>query len=223
MEGDLSVVAPFFSFEGGDGTGKSTQARILCGRLEVSGWTVTPVREPGGTEVGDLLRSYLKATDSYLTKETELFLFVAARSELVRAVVQPALAASRIVVADRYADSTLAYQGYGRRVPIAFVRAANAVATGKLWPDLTILLDAPPEQSLGRTGGQPMPEDGAGRRFEEAGIGFHRRVRSGYLRLAAREPRRFVVIDAMQPPERVASEVWARVAPFLNGPTVNRV
>lgn len=223
----------FISFEGGEGTGKSTQATLLGQRLAAEGYLVVPVHEPGGTDLGGYLRTYLKSNTHPLTPAAELFLFVAARAELVRRVIQPQLAAGAIVIADRYADSTTAYQGYGRRVPMRHVEQANALATAGVWPDLTLLLDADPEDALlrARTQGaladtRPPEErevtagarasEGDQQRFESAGLAFHRRVRDGYHALATKEPQRWSVIDATQPKDRVAQLVWERVTAVLH-------
>ena len=219
----------FISFEGGEGTGKSTQVQLLSERLKGHGYNVVVVHEPGGTELGDVLRGYLKAVNRTLTPEAELFLFVAARSELVRRMLRPALAEDQVVLADRYADSTIAYQGYGRRLPLRAVRSANELATDGLWPDLTVLLDLPPEQGLDRARLTPLdqrhlgrPDEREERRFEEAGIAFHRRVRAGYLKLAARAPKRWVVVEASGGVEVVAEQVWQRVEQALGMRSVVR-
>jgi dTMP kinase len=202
-------LALFITFEGGEGAGKSTQANLLVERLRAVGETVVALREPGGTPLGDYLRDWLKASDRPLTAEAELLLFVAARAELVRSLIIPALAAEQAVVLDRYADSTTAYQGYGRGLPLRQVTSANALATGGLSPGLTVLLDAPPEatlqRALSRTG-----EDGE-RRFEDEAPAFHRRVRAGFLRLAKRSPERWLVLDAMESEATIHARVWKRV------------
>ena len=212
----------FVSFEGGEGSGKTTQAALLVERLVAGSHRVEAVHEPGGTKLGAHLREYLKDTDRPLTPEAELYLFVAARSELVRQVIRPALEAGAVVVADRYADSTTAYQGYGRRLPLRSVRSANQLATASVWPDLTVLLDAPVELGLDRARPAPLDQrhtgragDGQERRFEEAPVAFHRRVRRGYLRLAAAEPERWAVLDASRPVQALAEEVWRLVAERL--------
>ncbi len=223
----------FISVEGGEGTGKSTQVKLLCERLTAVGHKVVSVREPGGTELGNYLRDYLKSTSKPLTPEAELFLFVASRSEVVRRVIRPALEAGGIVVADRYADSTAAYQGYGRRLPARQVTSANQLATDGLWPDLTLLLDAPPDVTLARARVQTSLEDkrddrqrmadelsrgkeSGQQRFEIAGASFHRRVREGYLKLAAKEPQRWAVLDASLPVDALAGLVWQKVADLLS-------
>jgi dTMP kinase len=220
-------VSLFISFEGGEGSGKSTQARRLHDRLAAQGHGVTLVREPGGTELGEYLRRWLKTRNRPLTHQAELFLFVAARSEVVRRVIRPALAAGKVVITDRYADSTTAYQGYGRCLSKRVVRSANKMATGGLWPSLTVLLDAPPELALARAQVQASFDvsgqiDRAGRaqesgqrRFEDASAAFHQRVRAGFLALAAQEPRRWLVLDASQPEQTLAGRIWKRVAPLV--------
>ena len=224
----------FVSLEGGEGTGKTTQAKLLCDRLAAHGHRVVAVREPGGTDLGAYLRSYLKATSKPLTPEAELFLFVAARSELVRRVIRPAMEAGSVVVADRYADSTTAYQGYGRRVPLRYIRNANELATGGLWPDITVLFDAPLDVALNRARTQgslreehqePAGLDRAAesdkQRFERIGASFHRRVGAAYLKLAVQEPQRWVVLDAAQPAESLAELVWRHVAERLDARSVS--
>lgn len=217
----------FISFEGGEGAGKSTQAAALVARLQESGHDVVLVREPGGTSLGEQVRRWVKSVG--IPPETELLLFAASRAQLVAEVIRPSLQAGKIVIADRYADSTVAYQGYGRRLSLDLVRAVNQVATGGLLPDRTFLLDLPAEQALERVGkpqlglaleGQRRHEPGrleeAGQsRFEREGLAFHRRVRSGFLKLAGEESQRVLVMDASQPPERIAEAVWAHVQALL--------
>jgi dTMP kinase len=201
------------TFEGGEGVGKTTQTQLLIQHLTAAGHPVIGLREPGGTPLGDYLREWLKASDQPLTPEAELFLFTAARAELVRTQVRPALDAGKVVVLDRYADSTTAYQGYGRRLPLALVRSANALATGGLQPDLVVLLDAPPRTALERTLARAGEE--GDRRFEDTDLAFHRRVRAGFKRLARRGATRWLVVDATASAEAVAETVWARVSTLL--------
>jgi dTMP kinase len=212
----------FISFEGGEGAGKSTQAALLAQRLKEAGREIVALREPGGTPVGENVRRWVKGVA--LAPETELLLFAAARAELVATVIRPSLEAGKDVIADRYADSTMAYQSYGRRLPLDLVRAVNQAATRGLMPHITFLLDQPVERGLARVGkpqlglaleGGPQGPgrmDEAGQsKFEREGIAFHRRVRSGYLKLAGEEPQRILVMDASQPAERIAQAVWERV------------
>ena len=203
----------FITFEGGEGTGKTTQTAMLLARLRAEGHAALGLREPGGTPLGDYIREWLKRTDEPVAAEAELFLFAAARAQLTRAEITPALAEGKTVVVDRYADSTTVYQGDGRRLPRGLVRAVNAAATGGLTPSLTVLLDAPPrpmlERAAGRAGGDGLD------RFEAAGGAFHRRVRAGFRRLARREPQRWLVLDALAPAEATAAAVWERVSRML--------
>jgi dTMP kinase len=195
----------FITVDGPDGAGKTTQAAALAEHLRNRGHDVVLTREPGGTWLGERVRELLLArTGSTATADplTDAFLFDAARRQLVVEVLRPALAAGRTVVCARFADSTLAYQGHGAGVPLDRLRALEAVATDGLVPDLTILLDLPVEAGLGRK----APGDVT--RFEaEFDLAFHRRVRDGFLALAAAEPGRFVVIDAASPPDEVATAV----------------
>ncbi len=205
----------FITFEGGEGTGKTTQAAMLVARLQREGHDALGLREPGGTPLGDYLREWLKRTDEPLTPEAELFLFVAGRAQLTRTVITPALAQGKTVVCDRYADSTTVYQGDGRRLPRPLVRVANRAATGGLTPDLTVLLDAPAGATLKRAAARAS--GGTLDRFEAADAAFHRRVRAGFRRLARREPERWLVLDALAPAEATAAVVWERVARMLTG------
>ncbi len=217
----------FISFEGCEGSGKTTQAGLLHDRMATEGLKVLLVHEPGGTELGTNLRTWLTATNKPMTPEAELFLFTAARSELVRRVVRPALDSGMTVIADRYADSTTAYQGYGRRLPLRHVNGANELATDGLWPHLTVLLDAPTELLLrrarvqtsfdeqGRFDPTARAQGSELRRFEEASLEFHRRVRDGYLKLATKDPQRWLVVDAAEPTESIAARIWERTSELL--------
>ena len=217
----------FVSFEGGEGSGKSTQAELLAESLETSGHQVMRVHDPGGTDLGEYLRDWIKSTTRPLTEEAELFLFAAARSELVRRVIRPALDDGDVVVADRYADSTTVYQGFARGLDLKYVTAINQLATGGLWPNLTVLLDAPERVGLARTrlqtsfdeegrlGSPGRPERGDARRFEEESPDFHRRVREGYLALSRRSGARWFVVNADQPEQRIAEAVRRRALALL--------
>lgn len=217
----------FVSFEGGEGTGKSTQASLLTNRLLSLGYRVASVHEPGGTELGDYVRDWVKSTHKPLTAQAELLLFTAARAELVRRVIKPTLDKGGLVIADRFADSTTVYQGYARQIPMDAVAAANNLATAGVWPTLTILLDAPNGAGLSRTRLQASFNDKAevdkpgrleeadARRFEEATPDFHKRVREGYLELAQEDPARWLVLNAEQTVDEVAAAVWQRVDELL--------
>ncbi len=199
----------FVTFEGGEGCGKSTQARILYRRLQKEGAPVLLTREPGGTALGARMRRLLKQEQhASIRPEAELLLFLASRAQLVREVVQPALSRGLNVLCDRYAESTLAYQGYAMGLDIAFIRQANAFATGGLRPDLIILLDIEPETGLRRRLADRPRFD----RFDSREVDFHRKVRQGYLEMARTEPERWAVVDAGQGRAAVARVIWERVA-----------
>jgi dTMP kinase len=199
----------FVSFEGGEGSGKSTQAKRLAARLQRSGYSVTLTYEPGGTPLGEeLRRSLKKARETDIAPETELFLFAAARTQLTREVILPALAQGGVVVCDRFSDSTTAYQGYGRQLPLDLVAQVNEIASRGLRPDLVVLLDMAPSVALQR---KKQPPD----RFEFEGLEFHDRVRSGYLHLAHVEPGRWLVLDANQSEAALHRAIWSRVSAML--------
>jgi dTMP kinase len=194
----------FITIEGPEGAGKTTQASALASHLEEMGLDVHVTREPGGTWLGERLRDVLLARTAAAATDplTDAFLFNAARRQLVTEVIRPALDGGRTVVCARYADSTLAYQGYGAGVPLDRLRGLEVTATDGLKPDLTILLDLPAEDGLARV----APDDIT--RFEaEFDLAFHRRVRDGFLALAAAAPGRFAVIDARLPAADVAAAV----------------
>lgn len=203
----------FITLEGPDGSGKTSQAARLAAGLRAVGHDVVLTREPGGTVVGDRIRDILMAPDGRMSPATDVLLFNAARAEHVTEIVRPALAAGRSVVCARYADSTLAYQGYGSGQPLETLRSVIAYATGGLVPDLTILLDLPAEAGLGR-----KPTDDH-TRFEVAfDIEYHRRVRAGFLALAAAEPSRWVVVDADRDADAVYADVFAAAIRALSAP-----
>lgn len=192
----------FITFEGGEGCGKSTQIRLLARRLEGAGASVRMLREPGGTRIGESVRSILLDPDhEALDARAELLLYEAARAQLVAEVIEPALAAGEIVLCDRFFDSTTAYQGYGRGLPLDEIGALNAVATGGLRPDRTVLLDLGVEEGLARA-----TAHGADR-LEAEHASFHQRVRDGFLKIAAEQPERVLVVDASGQVEEVAERV----------------
>jgi len=182
----------FVTFEGGEGTGKSTQIERLAALLRTRGLDPLVTREPGGTPIGERVRDLLLDVDRRPTAATEVFLLEASRAELVATVVRPALEAGRDVLCDRFDDSTLAYQGGGRGLEADTLAALNRFATGGLRPDLTLLLDLDPAVGLRRRSGA-----GEANRLDREPEAFHRRVRERYLELARREPERIVVLDAM--------------------------
>jgi dTMP kinase len=231
----------FISFEGPDGAGKSTQAGLLAARLRQEGYRVVSVQEPGGTQLGLGIRSLLVRPEAAgpIDPRAEALLFSAARAQLISEVIQPALEGGAVVIADRFADSTLAYQGGGRQMPVDELRMLAAFATGGLLPDLTILLDLPPRVGLARcqfaaASGQnqplavnvedpvlgvswvEMPSTETWTRFESEALVFHERVRAAYLQLATGEPDRWILLDASAAAEAIQGQVlravWACLA-----------
>ena len=209
----------FISFEGPEGSGKSTQAAELTRRLEAAGRTVMQVREPGGTRTGEAIRDILqhdKAGEA-ICRETEVLLFAASRAQLVRQRILPALAAAQCVVCDRFADSTTAYQGYGRGLPIEQMISINEFAIDGARPDLTLLLDIDLGTLRERMAMRHRQTGAALDRIEREAESFHRRVREGYLELAGRYPDRFVTIDGAAAVAAIADRVWIHVEPLLEG------
>jgi dTMP kinase len=206
QEVDLAL---FITFEGVEGCGKSTQSRRLYQRLVRLALPALLTHEPGVTGLGKKITRLLKwSGEMKISPLAELLLFNASRAQLVQEVLRPALAEGKVVICDRYADSTTAYQGYGRGLEPAVVRSVNATATLGLKPDLTILLDMPGDAGLAR-------KDGRLDRFHRETAAFHRRVREGYLKMAKEEPGRWLVIDAEQDKEKIAGEIWQRVSRLL--------
>lgn len=203
----------FITLEGGEGSGKSTQVRSLTRRLQTRNVPVTAVREPGGTPLGNRLRRLLKFSPVPLTPEAELLLFNASRAQLVTDVIRPALEKGEVVLCDRFTDSTIVYQGYGRGVPMERVEAVNKAATGGLVPDLTMFLDLSPEEGMRR---RSTTRDRFEQGFEQREItDFHQRVRQGYLELASKEPERWLILDARLSPPQVARLIWQKVEPLV--------
>jgi len=184
----------FVTFEGPEGCGKSTQLDLLAATLRESGQRVLATREPGGTVIGDLIRSVLLDPARIdMLPATEFLLFSAGRAQHVEQVIRPFLGQGGIVLCDRYADSSLAYQGYGRRQDVDVLRSITRFATGGLVPDLTLFLDLPVELGLRR---KAVGSGDSWNRMEQEALAFHERVRAGYLAMAAAEPERWVVVDA---------------------------
>ena len=205
----------FITFEGPEGAGKTTQARKLIARLQAAGHEVLYTREPGGTPTGEAIRGILqydKAGEAPCP-ETEVLLFAASRAQLVRKVIIPALEKGTMVVCDRFADSTTAYQGYGRGFPIDQMLAINQFAIDGAIPDVTLLLDLDLdigfERLATREGGVKLD------RIEREARAFHEKVRQGYLQLARRWPERFQIVEAGRPAEQVENDVWNKVLNVL--------
>jgi dTMP kinase len=206
-----SVKPLFITFEGGEGCGKSLQARSLYRKLCRLSINALLVHEPGSTPLSEKLSRLLKRSRvTAISPLSELLLFNASRAQLVNDVILSSLKSGKIVVCDRYTDSTLAYQGYGRGLKLKTVRAANDIATGGLAPDLTVLLDMPVDEGLARKRGSDTD------RFESEELVFHERVRQGYLTMARKEPRRFFVVDGRQDKQTISQTVWKRVSDLLN-------
>ena len=206
----------FLSFEGGEGSGKSLQAKRLAELLQERGREVVLTREPGGTAAGERIREIvLHAQEIALSPEAQVLLYSTARAQNVREVIEPALDAGKIVIADRFFDSTMAYQGYGHGVSLEHIRAVTALACGNVIPDRTFLLDIPVDIGLGRSGWRAQSKWD---RFEVLDTAFHTRVREGYLRLAAAEPKRWAVINADRDESSIAQDVRREVDALLGAP-----
>ena len=207
----------FITFEGPEGGGKSTQVQTLAEWLRKQGKKVVVTREPGGTRMSELIRSLVRdeMEDPPVTR-CEVLLFLAARAQVVSQVIRPALAHGEWVVCDRFADSTFAYQGYGRGIDVQLLKNFNDFVTEGLVPDLTILLDVPPEVSRTRLAARQASTADTGDRIEAAGEMFHRRLREGFLELAKAEPKRFTVIDASKSIDKVAAAVQKTVQGILS-------
>lgn len=210
-EGD-SPRGVFVTFEGGDGVGKSTHIRYVANELRRAGREVVCLREPGGTGIGESLRAMVLDPDNgEISSEAELLMYEAARAQLVREVIRPALERGAVVLCDRFSDSTIAYQAYGRGLPLDFVRRANAFATGGIVPDRTILLAlGNTRKSLARATGA-----GAGDRMEQAGEVFHSRVNRAFLKLAKRDPKRIRIVRSSSSRKATAAAVAAELADIL--------
>jgi dTMP kinase len=212
-------MASFITFEGIEGCGKTTQMRLLAKRLETLGKRVTMTREPGGCPIADQVRGILlDAGNSAMTPLAELLLYAAARAQHVAEVVKPALAAGHIVLCDRFTDATIAYQGYGRRLDRQVIDGLNHLAMDGVRPDMTVLLDCPVEVGLARAMARINSSHGAREeRFELEAMEFHKRVRDGYLQLAAGEPDRFVIVDGAAGVEETAVAIEAAVVKRVTG------
>ena len=204
----------FLTLEGVEGSGKSTLAATLAARLERAGHAVLRTREPGGCSLGRDIRALLLDCGRTAVPRAELYLFLADRAQHVEEVIRPALARGEWVLCDRYADSTIAYQGGGRGMDAAWLQRLNDDAVGGLWPDITFLLDLPEETGLERAV-RRNAESGLSEkegRFEAESLAFHRRVREAFLRRARAFPARFVTLDATRTPEELTDAAWAELA-----------
>jgi dTMP kinase len=207
----------FITFEGTEGCGKTTQIALLAERLRAAGCTVTQLREPGGTPIGEEIRYTLKHSQQNhaMTAEAELLLMSASRAQLVREIIRPALAAGGVVLCDRFYDSTTAYQGYGRGLDLKAIRTMTDFAVGETRPNLTLFLRISPQTSQTRLAlrqsAQPVVRD----RFDEADAGFFERVANGYEEIASTEPKRVKVIDAAGSVETVSAAIWKQVEPLI--------
>ena len=205
----------FITFEGGEGCGKSTQVRRLREELEKRGIEVVLTREPGGTPLSEEIRRLIKDQDADPPCDrSELLLFLAARAQLVKNVIRPALEQGKWVVSDRFSDSTKAYQGYGRGLPLDVISTVNAFACDGLRPDLTLLLDVAPEIAQARMRRRESATNTAADRIERAGDAFHARLRAGFDELAAAEPDRIRKVDANGSVEDVWEQVWTLTKPL---------
>jgi dTMP kinase len=195
----------FITLEGPDGSGKTSQMAGLAEFLKGQGYDLIATREPGGTEIGDQIRKVLFNLDNKaMNPRTEILLFQSSRAQIVEEVIRPALSAGKVVLCDRYADSTFAYQGYGHGVEMNTLREIVQFATGGLKPDLTLFLDVEASEGLKRRN-----KGGDWNRLDDYSLDFHRRVRAGYAEMIAAEPERWVVIDAARKPEQVAKDLQA--------------
>ena len=204
----------FITFEGTEGCGKSTQINALAARLQDQGQQVLQTREPGGTSLGEAVRNLLQHDEAGagMSPEAELLLFTASRAQLTRERILPAIAKGEIVLCDRFMDSTTVYQGVARQIDIQAVAAINRFAVGEARPDLTILIDLPPEVGMARVHAR---SDGQLDRIEQEAIEFFQAVRAGYLKLAESEPERFLVLDGSASVEVLEQQIWAAVQPRL--------
>jgi dTMP kinase len=201
----------FITFEGGEGTGKTTQIRKLASHLEALGHTVVITREPGGTPVAEAARAVLLDPELEPLGLSELFLLEAARHDHVERVIRPALDRGEIVLSDRYADSSTVYQGMVRGIGVERVIELNRLATGGLEPDRTIVLDLDPEAGVARARSRNATGDGSESRLDDEPVAFHRQVRQGFLRLAQIAPGRVRVVDAGDDPEAVFARILAEL------------
>jgi len=200
----------FITFEGGEGCGKSTQAKILYRKMQEANISCILTQEPGGTPLGNEVRDLLKTKRPLnIYPKTELLLFAACRAQIVTEVIQPSLDSGKTVICDRFADSTTVYQGYGRGLDLNLIQSINDLATHGLKPDLTILLDMRPQISIQRKSNRMND------RFDTEDMLFHQKVREGYLELAKQEPSRWFIIDGKEPVDTISLLIWQKVNGLL--------
>ena len=203
----------FISFEGIDFCGKSTQVKLLASKLDKDGYGVIVVREPGGTEISEKIRSILlDNSNSNLIPEAELLLYEASRAQLTRELIAPGIKAGKIILSDRYFDSSTAYQGYGRGLDIESIQKINLLASSGIKPNLTFLFDLDPEIAQYRYSSLPLFKD----RLEEEKIEFHRRVRQGFLKIASAEPQRFKIIPADDDIINISKIIYSAVTDIIS-------
>lgn len=206
----------FITFEGPDGSGKTTQLQILHRYLLQAGYPVLLVREPGGTDIGDQIRNVLHDTRNVsMLPNAEVLLYSASRAQLVGQVIRPALQAGSVVLCDRYAEATMAYQGYGHGLDLELLKAITTFATGGLRPDLVVYLDIAVEDGLRRKKSSFQAGQGEWNRMDQKELDFHQRARAGYLRMAAEEPGRWFVLDATRPIASLQQSIRRRVKRLL--------
>jgi len=214
--GDHPLMTPFISFEGLDGSGKTTQVRLLATFLENRGIPISVLREPGGTPLGEAIRSVLLSSRTVgLLPLSELLLYYAARNQNVRQNILPAQGQGKWILCDRFADASAAYQGYGRGIDLSLVKFLNSMVVQDNNPDLTLLIDINPAVALSRArkrNRQTTVDEG---RFEQESLEFYQRVRQGYLQIARREPHRVHVLDGNQPIENIQEEIVRLISPLL--------
>ena len=210
-------MACFITFEGIEGSGKTTQIQLLTEQMEQQGHQIVVTREPGGCPIADRIRGILlNPENSALVPRAELLLYAAARAQHVNEIISPALKAGKTVLCDRFTDATLAYQGYGRGLDHSLIKQLNLLASGDIQPDLTLLLDLPVEQGLGRAlQREEIQQDRTEGRFEREALEFHQSVRDGYHALADQDPERFRVIDADRSLQQIHSEITETIDQFL--------
>ena len=209
----------FITFEGSEGSGKSTQIGLLANYLTARGRTITLTREPGGTAIGDQVRKILlDPANKALDPKAELLLYAAGRAQHLEELIRPELEEGKVVLCDRFSDATLAYQGYGRGLDLEMIRTLDRIVTGGMRPDLTILLDIDAAVGLARARGRNSSRGlNAEARFENEDIAFHARVRQGYLSLAKQEPGRYRVVDASLTPDEIQNSIRKIVNDILPG------